>query len=140
MALSRQGLAFTVVPVVLIVATLVFMRPVRLDAIRVAGLVLAIAGFALLTIARAQLGTSFSVRPQARGLVTTGLYSRIRHPIYVFGTLCLDGVALLVGMPKLLLLFVVLLPVQVMRMRAEGSALEDKFGDDYRAWKRQTWF
>jgi protein-S-isoprenylcysteine O-methyltransferase Ste14 len=140
MAMSRQGLAFTLIPLVGIGAALIVAGPVQWNAMRVAGLALAIAGFVLLTIARAQLGASFSVTPQARRLVTTGLYSRIRHPIYVFGTLCLAGFVLVAHAPKLLWLFVVLVPVQLMRMRAEGHALERKFGDDYRAWKQQTWF
>jgi protein-S-isoprenylcysteine O-methyltransferase Ste14 len=38
-------------------------------------------------IARWQLGHAFSVTPQERQLVTRGLYSKIRHPIYVFGTM-----------------------------------------------------
>ena len=38
-------------------------------------------------VARRQLGVSFSVRPEARQLVTTGFYARFRHPIYVFGTM-----------------------------------------------------
>src|SRR5665811_695584 len=37
-------------------------------------------------VARRQLGVAFSVRPEARELVTTGFYARLRHPIYVFGT------------------------------------------------------
>ena len=42
---------------------------------------------ALWLLARWQLGDAFSVAPEARRLVTRGLYARIRHPIYVFGTL-----------------------------------------------------
>jgi protein-S-isoprenylcysteine O-methyltransferase Ste14 len=46
----------------------------------------------LLTISRIQLGDSFSVSPQAKQLVTRGgLYSRIRNPIYVFGTIVFAG-------------------------------------------------
>jgi protein-S-isoprenylcysteine O-methyltransferase Ste14 len=41
--------------------------------------------------ARRQLGASFSVRPDARHLVTTGIYSKIRHPVYVFGTPAVMG-------------------------------------------------
>ena len=34
-------------------------------------------------VARRQLGASFSVRPEAQPLVTTGLYAKLRHPIYL---------------------------------------------------------
>jgi protein-S-isoprenylcysteine O-methyltransferase Ste14 len=140
MALNRQGLAFTVVPLVLLAGVLLVLPPPHWDAIRVTGLVLALLGFVLLTVARAQLGGSFSVTPQARRLVTTGLYSRIRNPVYVFGTVCLAGCVLFAGAPKLLALIVLLVPLQVVRARAEARTLENAFGDEYRAWKRQTWF
>ena len=45
-----------------------------------------IAGFVLWTTARVQLGKSFTVSAQAKQLLTAGLYSRIRNPIYVFGS------------------------------------------------------
>ena len=51
----------------------------------IAGMRIAAAGFALWTVARLQLGSSFSARARANQLVTTGLYSKFRHPIYLFG-------------------------------------------------------
>ena len=52
---------------------------------RIAGVVIGLPSLALLVLARIQLGGSFSVRPKAQALVTHGLYSRIRNPIYLFG-------------------------------------------------------
>jgi protein-S-isoprenylcysteine O-methyltransferase Ste14 len=140
MALSRQALAFTVIPLVGITAMLLVTRPTQLDGMRATGLVLAIFGYVMLTVARAQLGSSFSVTPQARALVTTGLYSRIRNPIYVFGTVCLAGFIFYAEKPKLLWLLLLFQPIQVLRARAEGRKLEERFGEEYRAWRRQTWF
>ena len=110
------------------------------SATRLAGTALFIVGFALISVARAQLGEAFSLTPQARVLVTRGLYARIRNPVYVFGTLAVLGVVLYLGEPKLLLMFAVLIPVQVLRARAEGRVLEARFGDEYRRYKQQTWF
>ena len=57
---------------------------------------------ALWFVARWQLGEAFSVTAQAHQLVTQGLYSKIRHPIYVFGTLAFLFVVLaLQGWPAL---------------------------------------
>jgi protein-S-isoprenylcysteine O-methyltransferase Ste14 len=140
MALSRQALAFSVIPLAVIPAALVVLRPAQWDAMRVTGLFLTIVGFALLTVARVQLGNSFSVTPQARALVTTGLYSRIRNPVYIFSAAGIAGFVLYVGKPRLLALFLVLIPVQILRARAEGRTLEGKFGEQYREWRRQTWF
>ena len=140
MALSRQGLLFTIMPLLALLVGLAALRPAHWDAERVIGSILTIVGFVLVTLARAQLGLSFSVTPQARALVTTGLYSRIRHPVYVFGAICIAGFVTYIGRPKLLLLFLVLMPIQMLRMQAEGRTLEEKFGEEYRQWKRRTWF
>lgn len=140
MELSRQALQFSVIPFVVIPAALVVLRPAHWDAMRATGLVLTIVGFGLLTIARVQLGNSFSVTPQARALVTTGVYRKIRNPVYVFSAIGIAGFGLYVGKPMLLLLLLVLVPMQVLRAQAEGRTLEAAFGEEYREWKRQTWF
>jgi protein-S-isoprenylcysteine O-methyltransferase Ste14 len=107
---------------------------------RIAGLTVALPCFLLLALARIQLGKAFSVQAKATTLVTTGLYSRIRNPIYVFGSLATAGFLLWINMPWLLLLFVILLPMQVYRSRKESQVLADKFGPSYLDYKRQTWF
>ncbi|MHB8500028.1 MAG: methyltransferase family protein [Candidatus Acidiferrales bacterium] len=107
---------------------------------RIAGLVLMFPALSLLTVARFQLGNSFSVSPQAKKLVTHGIYSRIRNPIYFFGTFVVAGLFLFLERPYLLLLIVPLLILQVTRARAEGRVLEERFGDEYRRYKASTWF
>lgn len=107
---------------------------------RLAGGVLAVFGFALLTIARVQLGNAFSITPQANILVTHGIYSRIRHPVYVFSAIGIAGLFLYLDMPKLLVLLVLVIPLQVVRARREERVLEERFGEEYRAYKRNTWF
>jgi hypothetical protein len=64
---------------------------------RVAGLLVAILGLAALTVARVELGNSFSVAPRATPLVTRGLYSRIRNPVYIFTIVGLGGLFLYLG-------------------------------------------
>ncbi len=103
---------------------------------------LSIAGPALLllVVARLQLGAAFSVQAKASTLVTTGLYARIRNPIYVFGALFFAGIIIWTGRPWLLLIFVILIPLQILRSRKEAKVLEEKFGPAYVAWKQKTWF
>jgi protein-S-isoprenylcysteine O-methyltransferase Ste14 len=98
------------------------------------------AGFILWTTARFQLGKSLAVTAQAKQLVTRGLYSRIRNPIYVFGSCVVAGVILTLGRPVWLLLFLVIIPLQIWRSRKESSVLEAKFGDEYRRYRAATWF
>lgn len=108
--------------------------------LREAGACIAAIALALLLTARIQLGRSFSVTPQARKLVTTGLYSRLRNPIYLFSALFIAGVAIASGHPKLLWFLVFLGPLQLMRARKEERLLTEAFGDEYRQYRAQTWF
>jgi protein-S-isoprenylcysteine O-methyltransferase Ste14 len=110
------------------------------DPMRWTGAILMVPSFILFSIAHVQLGSSFSVSAQARNLVTTGLYSRIRNPIYLFGGLSIVGVILFLERPRYLLIFLVLIPLQLVRMRREEKVLEEKFGDAYRQYKKSTWF
>lgn len=107
---------------------------------RIAGIAIAAPAMLLLIVARLQLGRAFSVKAKASVLVTTGLYSRIRNPIYVFAALILLGMITFVGRPWFLLIFAVLIPLQVYRSRREAQVLEQKFGDAYREYKEKTWF
>jgi protein-S-isoprenylcysteine O-methyltransferase Ste14 len=104
------------------------------------GLALAVPSFLLWLTARVQLGRSFSVRAKATELVTHGLYSRIRNPVYVFGTLFVAGFILIMGKPIWLLLPVALIPMQIARARKEARVLEEKFGEQYRLYRTRTWF
>ena len=107
--------------------------------LRVAGLVLLVASFALLTWARAILGNSFSITPQAKALVTRGVYSKVRHPVYVFGALLITGIALYIPLHWLLLSLLVIVPMQIARARAEEKVLIEKFGEEYLSYKSKTW-
>jgi protein-S-isoprenylcysteine O-methyltransferase Ste14 len=61
---------------------------------KVIGAVIAGLSFPLFLLAHWQLGASFSVKAKARALVTTGIYSKIRNPIYFFSGLVLVGLSL----------------------------------------------
>jgi protein-S-isoprenylcysteine O-methyltransferase Ste14 len=126
-----------IIPVVIIVAAF-WHHP--WTPVRMAGLVTFLVSFVLLTITRVQLGNSFSVTPQAKKLVTHGIYSKLRHPVYIFSALFIFGIALYINMPLLLLLFVILIPIQVARARGEEKVLEEKFGAEYADYKRSTLF
>jgi len=104
------------------------------------GICLMIPGFLLWLTAHIQLGTSFSLTPQARRLVTRGLYSKIRNPMYIFSLVFLTGLALLLGRPLLLALGAVIVPIQIVRARREAAVLEEKFGEEYRQYRARTWF
>jgi protein-S-isoprenylcysteine O-methyltransferase Ste14 len=91
-------------------------------------------------MARYQLGKSFSITAQARQLITSGIYSKIRNPIYVFGAVMITGVILVVQKPALWIVLFVVVIGQTMRARREARVLEAAFGDAYREYRRKTWF
>jgi protein-S-isoprenylcysteine O-methyltransferase Ste14 len=109
-------------------------------AARVIGLILGLIGLAGVILARHTLGRSFSVKAKATALVTTGIYSRIRNPIYVSGIFLILGLAFIVGRPALLAILLVLIPLQIIRARREAIVLEAAFGDAYREYRKRTWF
>src|SRR5258708_29827489 len=108
--------------------------------VRLIGLLLGLIGLGGTIVARYTLGRSFSWVPKATGLVSGGIYSRIRNPIYVSGTILVAGVALMMGRAELLAILLVLIPVQIIRARREAAVLEAKFGDEYREYRKRTWF
>ena len=129
---------------VLIIVALCFFLPRYLHEpwtpLRTAGAIVALASLSLIVLARLQLGRSFSVRAKATRLVTTGLYSRLRNPIYTFGCFFFLGLAMFIPAWWLLLALVIVIPMQVVRSRREAAVLEATFGDEYRRYRQQTWF
>jgi protein-S-isoprenylcysteine O-methyltransferase Ste14 len=107
---------------------------------RITGLAIAAPSLLLLVVARIQLGRAFSIQAKASSLVTSGLYSRIRNPIYVFGSLMILGVIVFAGQPWWILILVALVPLQIHRSRKEAQVLEKRFGTAYLEYKRTTWF
>jgi protein-S-isoprenylcysteine O-methyltransferase Ste14 len=104
------------------------------------GTTLMIIGACGIAAARCYLGKSFALKPEAHQLVTRGIYSKIRNPIYVFGIVLTAGVVLLLHRPILWLLLLAIAGMQTLRARREAQVLEAAFGDAYREYRRRTWF
>lgn len=111
------------------------------DAIRWLGVILFAAGGALRIWAVFVLGRRFSglvaIQP-GHTLVTTGLYSVIRHPSYL-GLLVNSlgwGLAFRSGVGVLLTVLIV--PPLLARIRAEERLLREHFGAEYEAYRART--
>ncbi|HLW99461.1 MAG TPA: isoprenylcysteine carboxylmethyltransferase family protein [Candidatus Acidoferrales bacterium] len=128
--------------VVIIGLSLYAMRAPHLPwtAWRIAGIAIAAPAFLLFVIARIELGSAFSVQAKATTLVTTGVYSRIRNPIYIFGAMFILGIIPWMARPWLLVIFAIMIPLQVVRSRKEERVLTEKFGAAYLDYKKKTWF
>ena len=105
-----------------------------------AGLGLTAVAMPLWILARLQLGRSFSVTAQARQLVTHGLYSKLRNPIYFFGGLAYFGGLLALQIWPLLVAWLAMTPIQILRVRREEKVLADAFGPAYEEYRARTWF
>ena len=105
-----------------------------------AGLAVAAACTPFWIAARWQLGASFSLRPEARHLVTNGIYSKIRHPVYVFGTPAVMGVLVALLGWKALVIAVIVVPVEILRAHREDAVLAKTFGAHYAAYREEAWF
>jgi protein-S-isoprenylcysteine O-methyltransferase Ste14 len=103
------------------------------------GGIIGVLSFVLMNISRYQLGKSFSIMPQAKALVTTGVYSKILHPMYVFLDLFLIGLIIVLDVPMLFFVWGIIVVVQTLQSRREERVLASAFGADYEAYKRQTW-
>jgi protein-S-isoprenylcysteine O-methyltransferase Ste14 len=136
----KVNLVTSVLAVLGAVILAILYRPQFWPPMRIAGAVLGLVSLILLLTARYQLGRSFSIQAKARELVTTGLYARIRNPIYVFGVCLVVAAALFFMRWSPLAILIVVIPMQVVRMRREAAVLETAFGEQYREYRRQTWF
>jgi protein-S-isoprenylcysteine O-methyltransferase Ste14 len=104
------------------------------------GTALLLIGIIGIGVARFQLGRSFSIRPEAHRLVTNGIYSKVRNPIYAFGTISISGFVLIIHKPVGWLFVIAVIILQTIRAHREARVLEAAFGDAYREYRRKTWF
>jgi len=139
---GRSLQVFTAVQIVAIAVILwiVFSIPGAWDLQRIIGTALMLIGVGGIVTARFQLGNSFAIRAKAHHLVTHGIYSKIRNPIYVSGAVMLVGFVLVLHRPMLWLVVVALIIMQTLRAHREAKVLEAAFGDAYREYRRKTWF
>ena len=124
----------------LLLIALMVLRRGEWNAARWTGLIIAIPAAIMLFVARIQLGNSFAVTPQARELVTHGIYSKIRNPIYVFSAILVLGFLISLQIRYPFAFLIILLPIQIVRAHQEAKVLEQKFGDAYREYRKSTWF
>jgi len=110
------------------------------------GILLVLFGFLLRVWAAAHFYSHqmrvISLAPQ-NSLVTTGPYRYSRNPLYLGGNVCcFFGAALVLGSPTALLMTALHLPLVNLMIRREEKQLEERFGEEFRRYKKQVrrWF
>jgi protein-S-isoprenylcysteine O-methyltransferase Ste14 len=96
-----------------------------------------LAGMALAVYILYGLGRSFSITPQARGLVTTGPYRFVRHPLYVAEYIASVGVLIHFLSPWTVLITLCQGYLQIRRMDYEERLLARVF-PEYAAYAKRT--
>jgi protein-S-isoprenylcysteine O-methyltransferase Ste14 len=123
-------------------ASLIFTASRSQLAMAVSGCLLALAGAGLVRRSRIELGAAWSLLPvadQNTGLVTTGPYRFVRHPIYLGFILLALGAAL--AFSSWLALCIVLagiVPTFAWRAHAEEVLLSSTFGERFADYRRRT--
>ena len=106
------------------------------------GVLVALTGSALVMSSRAELGDAWSLVPIASehaGIVTSGPYRLVRHPIYLGLSLLALGEAIAFGSgPAVLTVFAVVVPSFLWRARVEERVLLEVFGERYLLYRTHT--
>jgi protein-S-isoprenylcysteine O-methyltransferase Ste14 len=106
------------------------------------GSLVAIAGAGLVLRSRAELGPAWSFVPKAdqgTGLVTTGPYRLVRHPIYLgFALLAMGQALAFANWPALMIVLFGIVPTFAWRARAEEKLLSQTFGERYAVYQQRT--
>ena len=97
-------------------------------------------GLVIWALGRIHINGSYSVIPEAKKLVTSGIYSKLTHPIYVGSVLVFGGLAIFSLNLYLIIFAIFLFIIQIKRANIEEKVLTKNFGDKYLKHKRKTWF
>ncbi|WP_455369910.1 methyltransferase family protein [[Eubacterium] cellulosolvens] len=139
---SILNLISAVTLIFVLLMTIIFSNQFNLGLLStVFGIAIGIIGLIIWIVGKHALGKSFTTTIIPKGLVTTGIYSKIRHPLYLGTILFFLGVGLysksIVG---LTLTMILIIPLVAYLANLEEKALIEKFGSEYLDYKKKTIF
>lgn len=106
-------------------------------AVTVASALIVFVGTVFTLYALRHLGRNFGVVSDVRGLVTSGPYRWVRHPLYAGEAITLIGLAIAVASPLTITAFVIGMALQIWRAKIEEQALTTAF-PEYRDYASRT--
>lgn len=118
-----------------------FVSPNALIPLAILGDLLSVLGVAIAIIARHTLADNWSSQPDIKKgheLVTTGIYSLIRHPIYTGMLMMSIGVVCTLQSVVSLIILAIALTVIFSRIPKEERFMTQTFPDQYPAYKKRT--
>ena len=142
--LGQRGEVYVAAQAAVMLGIAVGTFPLFIDVMHyVVGPILLLVGSAVLVASVTDLGAALSpwptpVEDNDEGLVTTGLYSQVRHPIYGGLLTACTGLALVTASLDRLLLTALLYGIFTLKTAVEEQALVQRFPDDYPAYRQQV--
>ena len=112
------------------------------DSIKIIGLIINIVGLIVWWSAKLTLSENWSAgygKPDIKRLVTRGIYSKIRHPLYWGINTTLAGLILLYPATWFFVTSLAIIIYFFYRMRIETKYLSETLGKEYEDYKRRAW-
>lgn len=103
-----------------------------------AAVALELVGGALTILSLSHLRRHFSIIPEARGIVRSGPYALVRHPMYLSEIVWCAGIILPILSPGVLLLYCLMISFLFLRAAFEERLLEATF-PAYADYRKGTW-
>ena len=109
--------------------------------LRIIGFIICAIGVIFIIAGIITLGEYFTTSIIPKGLVTTGIYSKIRHPMFTGAILVYIGIVVIFqSIIGFLLVIFILIPFFIYSAIEEEKILSKKFKDKYIAYKKKTLF
>jgi protein-S-isoprenylcysteine O-methyltransferase Ste14 len=89
------------------------------------GILITLLGFFIWVIGRIELGDSFSILAKGKDIVTTGIYSKIRHPIYL-GSFLVDVGLIIYTLKTFLTIFLIIYAITSIIIQCIRISHEEK--------------
>ena len=136
-------------PVEIIVATIYLLNPFWLsltslmvpELVRWLGLLLTLASIPCVAWVHRTLGRSYSYALETKNeqtLVTSGPFSRVRHPLYSAHNIFNLGMVILTLNIPLIVFAIFGVPLTYVRMRDEERMMVEQFGEEYEVYMQRT--
>jgi len=103
------------------------------------GSLLVLIGTIVIITGRINLKSNFSALPKANELITAGIYSKIRHPMYAGLIILSIGTVLIFESLFIRIIAFILILSSVIRAYLEEKVLIKKFGKKYLDYRKRTW-
>lgn len=115
---------------------------IEINFIKIIGLTINMLGLIMWWTGKLTLAQNWNVgfgKPKLSQLVTHGIYSKVRHPMYWGINLTLVGLALIYPKIWFIVISLIVIFYFIFRMKRENKYLMETLGEEYQNYKNKTW-